>query len=123
MTPASGVIPAESLTPVTPQSDDIALTPKWLRIGASWGWRFLVIAAVTVVLWQIGARLSLIVVPLILAVLFTSGLSPFAEWLISKGWPRWLGSLTALFERLDRASLAAQRRLTVPFLRQVLGAD
>lgn len=32
------------------------------------------------------------------------------------------GSLAALFERLDRASLAAQRRLTVPFLRQVLGS-
>lgn len=34
-----------------------------------------------------------------------------------------LGSLTTLFEQLDRASLAAQRRLTVPFLRQVLAAD
>lgn len=32
-----------------------------------------------------------------------------------------LGSLSALFERLDRASLAAKRRLTVPFLREVLG--
>lgn len=32
------------------------------------------------------------------------------------------GSLAAVFEQLDRASLAAQRRLTVPFLRQVLGA-
>lgn len=32
-----------------------------------------------------------------------------------------LGSLTAIFERLDHASLAAQRRLTVPLLRQVLG--
>ena len=32
------------------------------------------------------------------------------------------GSLAALFERIDRASLAAQRRLTVPFLRQVLGS-
>ena len=31
-----------------------------------------------------------------------------------------LGSLTALLDRLDRASLAAQRRLTVPFLRGVL---
>jgi DnaA family protein len=31
-----------------------------------------------------------------------------------------LGNLTALLDRLDRASLAAQRRLTVPFLRQVL---
>ncbi|HSD16006.1 MAG TPA: DnaA regulatory inactivator Hda [Thermomonas sp.] len=34
-----------------------------------------------------------------------------------------LGSLTALFERLDRASWVAQRRLTVPFLRQVMGAE
>ena len=30
------------------------------------------------------------------------------------------GSLTALFERLDLAALAAQRRITLPFLRQVL---
>ena len=33
-----------------------------------------------------------------------------------------LGSLTALLDRIDRASLAAQRRITVPFLRGVLGA-
>lgn len=32
-----------------------------------------------------------------------------------------LGSLGALLERLDRASLAAQRRITVPFLRGLLG--
>ncbi len=32
-----------------------------------------------------------------------------------------LVSLTALLDRLDRESLAAQRRITVPFLRQVLG--
>ena len=44
------------------------------------------------------------------------------DWLLRR-FSRDLGSLTALFERLDRASLAAQRRLTVPFLRQVLGAD
>lgn len=31
-----------------------------------------------------------------------------------------LASLTALLDRLDRASLAAQRRLTIPFLRQTL---
>lgn len=34
-----------------------------------------------------------------------------------------LRSLTTLFERLDHASLVAQRRLTVPFLRQVLAVD
>jgi DnaA family protein len=37
--------------------------------------------------------------------------------------PRDLGGLMALVERLDRASLAAQRRVTVPFLREALGAD
>jgi DnaA family protein len=31
-----------------------------------------------------------------------------------------LGSLTALLDRLDKASLAAQRRITIPFLRQHL---
>lgn len=34
-----------------------------------------------------------------------------------------LNSLTVLLDRLDRAALAAQRRITVPFLRNVLGAD
>ena len=43
------------------------------------------------------------------------------EWMLRRC-SRDLGSLTAIFERLDRASLAAQRRLTVPFLRQVLEA-
>ena len=31
-----------------------------------------------------------------------------------------LGTLTALLDRIDRASLAAQRRITVPFLRDLL---
>jgi DnaA family protein len=34
-----------------------------------------------------------------------------------------LGSLTALLERIDREALAAQRRVTVPFLRKLLGAE
>lgn len=44
------------------------------------------------------------------------------DWMLRRC-SRDLGTLTALFEQLDRASLVAQRRLTVPFLRQVLGAD
>lgn len=35
--------------------------------------------------------------------------------------PRDLPALLALLERLDRAALAAQRRLTIPFVREVLG--
>ena len=34
-----------------------------------------------------------------------------------------LPALTAVLDRLDHASLASQRRLTVPFVRQVLALD
>ncbi|GAB1596489.1 DnaA regulatory inactivator Hda [Lysobacter claricitrinus] len=44
------------------------------------------------------------------------------EWLMRRV-GRDLGSLTQLFDRLDHAALAAQRRLTVPFLREVLGRE
>lgn len=43
------------------------------------------------------------------------------DWLLKRV-DRDLNSLTALLDRLDQASLAAQRRITVPFLKQVLGA-
>lgn len=42
------------------------------------------------------------------------------DWLFRRV-DRDLGTLTALLDRLDRASLAAQRRITVPFLRDTLG--
>ncbi|PNS09387.1 DnaA regulatory inactivator Hda [Solilutibacter silvestris] len=44
-----------------------------------------------------------------------------AEWLMRRC-ERDLGSLMDVLDRLDHASLAAQRRLTVPFLREVLGS-
>lgn len=40
------------------------------------------------------------------------------DWLLRRV-ERDLGSLTGLLDRLDRESLAAQRRITVPFLRQL----
>ncbi len=44
------------------------------------------------------------------------------DWLLKRV-DRDLNSLTALLDRLDRASLAAQRRITVPFLKQVLDSS
>ena len=44
------------------------------------------------------------------------------EWLLKRV-ERDLAGLTALLDQLDRASLAAQRRVTVPFLRQTLDVD
>ena len=43
------------------------------------------------------------------------------DWLLTRT-DRDLGHLVALLDQLDRASLAAQRRITVPFLRSVLEA-
>lgn len=42
------------------------------------------------------------------------------DWLLTRT-DRDLGSLVALLDQLDRASLAAQRRITVPFLRSLIG--
>ena len=42
------------------------------------------------------------------------------DWLLRRA-GRDLGGLTRLLDQLDQASLAAQRKLTVPFLRQTLG--
>lgn len=44
------------------------------------------------------------------------------QWLLRRT-GRDLAGLTTLLDRLDRESLAAKRRITVPFLRQVLAAD
>ncbi len=44
------------------------------------------------------------------------------DWLLKRV-DRDLVSLTGLLDRLDRESLAAQRRLTVPFLRRIVGQE
>lgn len=45
-----------------------------------------------------------------------------ADYLIRRS-PRETGETLALLDRLDRASLAAKRRITIPFAREVLGWD
>ena len=44
------------------------------------------------------------------------------DWLLTRT-GRDLGGLVQLLDRLDRESLAAKRRVTVPFLRKVLDAS
>ncbi len=44
------------------------------------------------------------------------------DWLFAR-YARDLGALLDLLDRLDQASLAAQRRITIPFLREVLRTD
>jgi DnaA family protein len=44
-------------------------------------------------------------------------------WYLLRRYPRDMMALFTLLERLDRASLSAQRRLTVPFVKSVLGGE
>ncbi len=44
------------------------------------------------------------------------------DWMLKRV-DRDLASLTVLIDQLDRASLAAQRRITVPFLREFIGVE
>ncbi len=44
------------------------------------------------------------------------------DWLLTRA-ERDLGTLIALLDKLDKASLAAQRRVTVPFLRKVIESN
>lgn len=83
-----------------PMPDDIKYTPLWLRVVAGWGWRLLVLAGVVLLFWTIGTRLSQIVVPLMLALLITSGLGPFTSWMERKGLPRWAAALIALLSMI-----------------------
>lgn len=47
-------------------------------------------------------------------------LTPEVGWFLLRRYPRDMAALFSLLDRLDAASLAAQRRLTVPFVKSVL---
>ncbi|GAA2181513.1 AI-2E family transporter [Brooklawnia cerclae] len=86
----------DSTDPRASTRDDLAYVPLWLRVGAGWSWRLLVVGAAVVGLWTFGSKLGQIVVPVLLAVLIASGMSPMTAWLQRKGAPRWLGALASL---------------------------
>jgi len=67
-----------------------------MRAAAAWSWRILlVVAAVAALLWVI-VQLRIIVIPVLIAVLFTALLAPMVAKLRSWGVPKWLGVITAL---------------------------
>jgi hypothetical protein len=59
-----------------------------VRKAAAWAWRlFAILAALVAVLWVI-ARLEIIVVPLLLALMVSALLLPAVDWLDLRGAPR-----------------------------------
>ncbi|CDO86482.1 hypothetical protein AWC29_09420 [Mycobacterium triplex] len=73
--------------------DDASVTPL-VRHTAAWAWRLLVIfAAALACLWVV-AKLEVIVVPVLLALMISALLVPVVDWLDGRGLPR--GSAVAL---------------------------
>jgi putative heme transporter len=67
--------------------DDAAVTPL-VRKTAAWAWRLLVIVAAAVALLWVVARLEVIVVPVLLALMVSALLVPVVDWLDKRGLPR-----------------------------------
>lgn len=66
--------------------------PAWLRRAAGWSWRGLVVAlAATAALWLL-ARLSVVVLPLIIALILATLCLPPAQWLRERGVPQGLAA-------------------------------
>lgn len=70
--------------------------PLGMRLAAAWSWRLLVVGlAVAALVWLI-VQVRIIVVPVIVALLLSALLHPIVSLFERKGWPRWLGVVSAL---------------------------
>ena len=79
-----------------PQSNASASVPYPLKAAAAWSWRVLLVGvALAVILWLI-VQLRIIIIPVLVAVLFTALLAPMVAKLRTWGIPKWLGVITAL---------------------------
>lgn len=70
--------------------------PPALQLTASFAWRFIVIAAAAAILVWIVMQLSLLVIPLLLAILLTALLWPIFELMLRAHFPRWLAVVLAI---------------------------
>jgi predicted PurR-regulated permease PerM len=76
-----------------PERDTARLVPRWLDVTAGWSWRWLVIVAAFATLLSLLAQLSVVVLPLIIALILATLCVPPAAWLRSKGVPAALAAV------------------------------
>ncbi len=70
--------------------------PLGVRVAAAWSWRLIIIGvAAAAFVWLI-VQVRIIVVPVIIALLLSALLYPIVHYFERRGWPRWLGVVTAL---------------------------
>ncbi len=70
--------------------------PAGLVIATEWSWRLLVIAAALTVLVILIGQLSFIVIPLLIALLFSALITPLAFWLRKNRFPGWLATIISV---------------------------
>lgn len=80
--------PASSYAdPMSATIDDDAVSPL-VRKTAAWSWRLVVIVVAAVALLWVVEKLEVIVVPVLLALMFSALLMPLVDWLDMRGLPR-----------------------------------
>jgi predicted PurR-regulated permease PerM len=85
--PARGPREAEVDRPPDRAAAGGARVPRFLELGAAWGWRFVVLAAALyIVLWLI-VRLRVVVIPIVVAAMLAALLAPAVE-LVARAMPR-----------------------------------
>jgi predicted PurR-regulated permease PerM len=90
----AGVEPPPPLpppAPPTPPAPPRADVPGWLRVGAAWSWRLVLLAGLLYVAGRVASDLYLVIVPCAAALLLTALLQPLAHRLRRRG----LGPLAA----------------------------
>ncbi|MGC4803996.1 AI-2E family transporter [Micromonospora sp. DT233] len=86
-----GVQPPADRHQSTSSRDD-ADVPHALRIGAAWSWRLIVIGVVFWALLKIVANISIVIIPLAIALLLSALLAPAVGWLLRARFPRSLAT-------------------------------
>jgi predicted PurR-regulated permease PerM len=90
-----GVEPPAALHSSTSSRDD-ADVPHGLRIAAAWSWRLIVIGVVAWALMKIVSTVSIVIIPLAIALLLSALLAPAVGWLLRARFPRSLATAVVL---------------------------
>lgn len=70
------------------------VVPRWLEAIGAWGWRFVGSAAALYVLGKVLTAFDVVVIPVLIALLVSTALSPPARWLRQHGFAPALATLT-----------------------------
>lgn len=74
--------------------------PYPMRVAAAWSWRLLLVGGVLAVVVFLIIQLRFVVIPVLVAVLLSALLVPFAEFLQRHRWPKWLAVTVAMLATL-----------------------